>query len=222
MTQVNADDVAQNLADLRARITDAGGDPYAIDIVAVTKGFGPEAVRAAYDAGLRLFGENYADELVAKAAAVTDLSAIEWQFQGRIQTNKINRLAPIVATWQSVDSIDHLQALAKRVPGARVLVQIDLGSDPGRSGCGPDELAATVAAAAELPITIEGLMCVAPLHGDADVAFGAIASLADRFDLRVRSMGMSGDLEAAVRAGSTMLRVGTALFGARAPGPPRG
>jgi PLP dependent protein len=212
------DRVGANLARARERITSAGGDLNRVRIVAVTKGFGVEAVRAALLHGLSDIGENYADELVAKAAAVE--SPVTWHFHGALQTNKINRLKPFVSWWHTVDSTDRLAALAVRVPGARVLIQVDLAGTANRSGCRPDDVGDIVARARDLDVSLRGVMGVAPLAPSTGTVsprqfFDLLASLADRFGLPERSMGMSDDLEDAVRAGSTMLRLGSALFGPR-------
>ncbi len=189
-----------------------------IRIVAVTKGFGAEAPLAALRAGLADLGENYADEMVRKAVAVADASpasGARWHFQGALQTNKINRLAPHVHLWQTVDSVARAAALGARVPGARALVQLDLSGAPGRSGCAPADAPAVVAAARDAGLTVLGLMCVAPLDAEPAVAFTQLARLADALGLPERSMGMSDDFEDAVRAGATMLRLGSVLFGRR-------
>lgn len=212
--------VVARAAAVRARIASAG-DPARVRIVAVTKGFGPEVAVAAALAGLADVGENYADELVAKAQALAGLGiAVRWHFLGALQTNKINRLAPHVALWQTVDSARRAEALGKRVPGAAVLVEVDIPAVAGRSGCPPDEVGAVVDAARAVGLDVRGLMGVGP---DPDVvgeaanraAFDRLAALARALGLDELSMGMTHDLEAAVAAGATMVRVGEALFGPR-------
>ncbi len=221
--------VDTSLPTIRARIVDSGGDPNKIAIVAVTKGFGPEAIIAGLRHGLTLFGENYADELVDKHAAVNalllsgehaDLPRPTFTFQGRLQTNKINRLKDIVTLWQSVDTIERAEALGKRVPNATCLIQVNVTDTDGRSGCLPDEVAELVAAARTSKLNVVGLMTVGPdpeIHGAAAsrIAFAAVAELANNLHLPVRSMGMSHDLEDAIACGATMVRLGTALFSAR-------
>jgi hypothetical protein len=213
-----AHDVIANLAAVRRRIAAAGRDPASVRIVAVTKGFPVAAANAAIAAGLVDLGENYADELVAKARELGD-AAVRWHFQGALQTNKINRLAPHVACWQSLDSEHRLRALAARVPGASVLVQVDLSGSAGRGGCRVADVARLVAAGTALGLRVDGLMCVAPLGTDPAAAFAEVAGLADDLGLRERSMGMSDDFEAAVRCGATMIRLGSVLFGPRPRGP---
>ena len=222
--------VGERLADVRGRILRAGGDPAAITIVAVTKGFGADAVLAAVRNGLLDIGENYADELVAKAAdvALADpvaAAAIRWHFQGNLQTNKINRLAPHVAVWQTISSANQAASLAQRAPGADVLVQVKLVGADNRSGCAPPDVPELIAACRGLGLQVRGLMGVGPDPGDgrtapgaldgSAAAFGLLRDLADVAALPVRSMGMSDDLEAAVRASTTMIRVGSSLFGRR-------
>ena len=210
--------VASNLATIRDTIERTGRDPDTVRIVAVTKGQPATIVCAALAVGLVDIGENYTDELVTKAEALA-AAAVRWHFQGRLQTNKINRLVPHVWLWQTVDSTDRAQALAVRAPGAKVLVQVDLSGDPGRSGVSPGTVPAVVTQCREGGLDVLGLMCVAPLPvgGAADPAsaFAQVSSLADDLGLEHRSMGMSDDFEAAVRAGSTIIRIGSALFGAR-------
>lgn len=203
-----------NLARVMARVRATGRDPATVRIIAVTKGFGPDVVRAAASLGLLDIGENYADELVAKAAGLTGLG-IRWHFQGAIQTNKINRLSAHVSCWQSVDSASHMAAIAKRVPGATVLVQVDQSGQAQRSGCRPDRVAEVVAAGRSVGLDVAGLMCVASLGGDPAAEFGVVAELADTLELRERSMGMSDDFEVALVRGATMIRLGSVLFGTR-------
>lgn len=203
------------MAAVRARIADAGGEGR-VTLVAVTKGFGPEAVAAAVAAGVDDVGESYAQELVAKAAEV---SPPRWHFVGRLQANKVRALAATVGLWQSVDRPRLVDELARRVPGARVLVQVDVTGEPAKGGCPPAEVPALVERAADAGLVPTGLMAVGPL-GPPEAArpgFRALAALADRLGLAERSMGMSADLEVAVQEGATMVRVGTALFGPRPP-----
>ncbi len=208
--------VAARLAEVRRRIEVAGGDPERVRIVAVTKGFGPEAVEAALAAGLEDVGENYAQELVTKAPRVAGTP--RWHFLGAVQRNKVPALAPLVACWQSVARAVEGEAIARRRPGALVLVEVELTGRPGRNGCRLDAVPALVADLVADGLDVRGLMTVAPQE-DAQATFRAVRELADRLGLPERSMGMTGDLEAAVAEGSTMVRVGRALFGERGGGP---
>jgi hypothetical protein len=193
-------------------------------VVAVTKGFGVEAVRAAVGAGLAAVGENYAGELVAKAGSLGGGGAaasagVRWHFLGAVQRNKVAALAPLVDLWQSVAREEEGARIARFRPGAAVLVQVDAAGLPGRNGCPPSGVADLVGQLRDDGLEVRGLMTVAaPGHEAAVAAFSAVARLADELELEERSMGMSDDLEAAVAAGTTMVRIGRALFGDR-PGP---
>jgi len=211
----------ERLEGIRARIEAASPDPAAVTLMAVTKGFGPEAVRTALAAGLPVVGENYADELVAKAQAVAGDPGPdpEWHYLGAIQRNKVPRLAPLVACWQGLSRLAEGRAIAARRPGARVLVQVDVAGLPGRGGVAPAEVPGLVSALADEDLDVAGLMAVGvpgPPEG-ARAGFRTVARLADDLGLAVRSMGMTDDLEVALAEGSTMVRVGRALFGERPP-----
>ena len=212
---------AERLAGIRARIEAASPDPSAVTLMAVTKGFGPEAPRTAVASGLTVVGENYADELVAKAHALADDPGPvpEWHYLGAVQRNKVPRLAPVVSCWQGVARLAEGRAIAARRPGARVLVQVDVAGLPGRGGVPPAEVAGLVAALRDEDLDVAGLMAVGPPGPpeDARPGFRAVRRLADTLVLPVRSMGMTDDLEVALSEGSTMVRVGRALFGDRPP-----
>ena len=211
-----ATDVRAAADRVRARIADAGGDPDAITLVAVTKGHGPEAIDAAAAAGLLDVGESRAQELVAKEAAVTATGA-RVHFIGQLQRNKVRSIAHLVHLWQSIDRLTVASEVAARAPGARILVQVNLTDDPSRGGAPPPMVAGVVEGARDLGLDVAGLMAVAP-QGGPDVAragFLEVVRLADALGLPERSLGMSGDLEEAVGAGATIVRVGTALFGTR-------
>jgi uncharacterized pyridoxal phosphate-containing UPF0001 family protein len=205
------------LAAVRERIARAGGDPDRVRVLAVTKGFGAEAVTAARAAGLCELGENYGAELLAKAPGPP---GTRWHFLGTVQRNKIRVLAPLVDVWQGVTRFVEGERIARESPGAAVLVQVDYTGQPGRNGCVPDDVPALVGSLSGLDLDVQGLMTVAPRGADAaGEAFRSLRRLADALELPERSMGMSEDLEAAVAAGSTMVRVGRALFGDRPPAP---
>jgi uncharacterized pyridoxal phosphate-containing UPF0001 family protein len=212
---------AERLAAIRRRIDGAAPDPRRVTLLAVTKGFGPEAVRTAVAAGLAAVGENYADELVAKAAALAGGPgpAPVWHYLGAVQRNKVPRLAPVVACWQGLRRIEEGRAIARRCPGAQVLVQVDVAGLPGRGGVPPAEVPDLVAALRAEDLDVAGLMAVGapgPAEG-ARPGFREVTRLADGLDLRIRSMGMTDDLEVALDEGSTMVRLGRALFGERPP-----
>jgi hypothetical protein len=207
--------VRTNAERVRNRIADAGGDPDAIRLVAVTKGHPAAAVRAAVDAGLADIGENYVQELVAKAAEID--GGVEWHFIGQLQRNKVRQAAHLVGLWQSVDRLRLGEEIARHRPGAAVLVQVNLTDDPDRGGTRPGLTAGLVEGLRDLGLDVRGLMAVAPMgdHGTVRAGFRIVRDLAERLSLGERSIGMSEDLEAAVQEGSTMVRIGSALFGPR-------
>jgi pyridoxal phosphate enzyme (YggS family) len=215
MTDVAGEAVARRLADVRRRVEGAGGDPGSIRIVAVTKGFGADTVKAAYEAGLPDVGENYGQELVAKAA---DTSVpVRWHFLGPVQRNKVKRLAPLTSAWHGIDRAVAADAVAVASPGVEVLVQVNMTGDARRPGCRPEEVDVLVEHCRQRPISLTGLMAVAP-EGDRDRAracFSWLARRAQRLGLRELSMGMSDDFELAVEQGATTLRLGRVLFGPR-------
>jgi PLP dependent protein len=211
-----SDEVARKLAAVRERIERAGGDASRVRVIGVTKTFGPDAVTAARAAGLTDLGENYAAELEAKAAADGRDDEVVWHFLGAVQRNKVAQLAPLVGLWQSVARQAEGARIARFAPGAHVLVQVETTGLAGRNGCQPAETDELVVRLGDLGLEVRGLMTVAaPGAEAAKEAFETVGRLADRLGLEERSMGMSDDLEAAVAAGSTMVRIGRALFGAR-------
>ncbi|MHB1536261.1 MAG: YggS family pyridoxal phosphate enzyme [Acidimicrobiales bacterium] len=207
------------LAEVQERIERAGGDLSRLRIVAVTKGFGPETVRAAVEAGLVDLGENYAQELSLKAA--TAPPDARWHFLGSVQRNKLARLAPLVSWWHGIDRDAAVDALAARSGRVTVLLQVNASGDPAKHGCRIDEVPALARRCRERGLDLRGLMVVG-VAGDRHAtrgAFRAVGALADRLGLAERSMGMSDDFEMAVQEGATVLRLGRVLFGPR-PGPP--
>jgi pyridoxal phosphate enzyme (YggS family) len=207
--------VASRVADVRRRVESSGGDPSRVRIVAVTKGFGPDAVAAARAAGLRDVGENYAQELLAKAPDAAE--GTRWHFLGPVQRNKVRRLAPVVCTWHGIDRPAAAEAVAAASPGAEVLVQVNVVGDPARPGCRPGEVADLVAHVRTLPVDLTGLMAVGPaaVGQRSRDSFRWLAERAAQLGLRELSMGMSDDFEMAVHEGATTLRLGRVLFGAR-------
>ncbi len=208
-------DVSANLAAVRRRI-EAAGDPAMVRVIAVTKGFGADAVDAAVRAGLTDVGESYAQELLAKRPQVTE-PGVTWHFIGRLQTNKVRQLASVVDVWHTVDRAPLGDEVAKRAPGARVLLQVNVSEEPQKGGCGPHEAPALVNRLRKQGLEVVGLMTVGATGEPAAArpGFRLLRHLADDLGLPERSMGMSGDLEIAVEEGATMVRVGTALFGER-------
>lgn len=212
--------LSEKLATVRAEIVRRAPDRE-VTLVAVTKGHPAAVARAAYDEGLRILGENYAQDLLAKAPELPE--DVQWHFIGRLQRNKVRALAGHVALWQSVDRPSLAKEIAKRAPGAAVLIQPNLSGDPSKGGCPRDETEALVADATERGLDVRGLMGVG-IFGDREAtadAFGWLIATADRLALPVRSIGMTDDLDLALDAGSTMVRVGRSLFGERPAAPSR-
>lgn len=224
-----AEEIAAGLAGVRARVAAAcaaaGRDPGAVTLVAVSKTFPAQDVRLAAALGAQNFGENRDQEARAKAVALADLD-LRWHFVGRLQRNKcrsVARYADVVHSLDRPELIDALDAGAASA-GRRItaLVQVSLDGEPGRGGAAGDDvprLADRIAGCGHL--RLGGLMAVAPRGGD-PAAFCRLAELAATLrtthpDARTISAGMSGDLEDAVRAGATLVRVGTAVFGGRPP-----
>ena len=217
-------DIAARLAEVRRQIADAaraaGRAPEEIELVAVSKEVAADAVIAALDAGQHDFGENRAQELLAKVdrlAAVPNAGSLPvWHFIGRLQRNKVKAIAPNVALWHSVDRAELGTEIARHAPGAHVLVQVNVAGEDRKGGCTPGELTPLVETLRDLGLAVDGLMTVPPLLGDPRPHFAALRELATRLDMAVLSMGMSGDFEAAIGEGSTLVRVGRAVFGPRA------
>jgi PLP dependent protein len=186
-----------------------------VRVVAVTKTFGPEVVRAAAAAGLRVVGENYVAELEAKRAATSDLD-LTWHYLGALQTNKIARACASADVLCSLSRAREVARVAAARPGARVYVEVDYTGAPARAGAAPGEVADLVGLARAAGLDVAGLMTVAPPEeSGARAAFLAAGALADALGLAERSMGMSDDFEVALACGSTEIRVGRALFGPR-------
>ncbi len=209
--------IAANLASVRERIARAGRNPDDITIVAVTKGFGPEVCRQALEAGLPILGENRVQEAVAKMDAV---HGARWHLIGHLQTNKVRLAAGRFELIQSVDSSHLAEAIARANPKQKVLVEVNVAREPQRSGVDPDAAATLIDTTSEM-LDLQGLMAMGPAEGDPSPAFDELRAIREAAQQRlgkalpILSMGMSGDFEAAVRAASTMVRLGQVLFGPR-------
>jgi len=213
-------EVSGNVDEVRDRIAAAAGrvgrDPASIRLVAATKSVPSARIAEALAAGVTDVGENRAQELLAKAPELADgASGVDWHFVGALQRNKVRALAPWIALWQTVDRADLGAEIARRAPGARVLVEVNVAEEPQKAGCPPGDAGALVDALRELGLRVVGLMAVPPRADDPRPRFAALRALGQRLDLPELSMGMSGDFEVAVEEGATMVRVGRALFGAR-------
>jgi PLP dependent protein len=215
----------------------AGRDPQAIGLIAVSKTFGTERIREALAAGQRRFGENYLQEAVAKIDEIAGTEAgrqVEWHFIGPIQSNKTRELAERFDWVQSVDRLKIAERLSQQRPADRpalnVLLQVNVSGESTKHGVAPGEVADLGHRVGRLPrLRLRGLMTIPEATADPfrqRAAFARLRELLERLrrelpavtaDLDTLSMGMSDDLEAAVAEGSTMVRIGTAIFGARKP-----
>ena len=226
--------IANNLAEVRSRIADAatsvGREPSSVQLVAVSKTFPINAIREAFAAGQRDFGENKVQEGLQKSSTSADLS-IRWHLLGHLQTNKARKAVSAFAMIQSVDSVDLLQKLDLAADESgrtlELLIQVDLAGEATKFGAPPGEVPRLFdAAAACRTARIVGLMTLPPIPDtpeDARPWFRRLRDLRDEWlasgvpapMLRELSMGMSGDFEVAIQEGATMVRVGTAIFGSR-------
>lgn len=227
---VTAPDVASALERVRARIREAaqraGRDAGDVTLVAVSKGSPAAQVLRAAGAGQRDFGENRADEAAAKAAEVR-VEGLRWHFVGRLQRNKVKRIAGVVDVVHSVDRVALARELGARAPRrVDVLVEVNVSGEATKAGVAPDAVAPLVEEIARVPnVRVAGLMTMAPRvasPGEVRPYFRRLAELRDELDLcfpgagiRELSMGMSQDYEIAVEEGATLVRVGTAIFGPR-------
>ncbi len=218
----------QNLVTRIARAaSDAGRDPAGIRLLAVSKTWPAESVREAAAAGQQAFGENYVQEGVAKVEALADLG-LEWHFIGPLQSNKTRPVANSFAWVHSIDRLKIAQRLSEQrdvfLPPLQVCIQVNVSGEESKSGVSPAELPELARAVAALPrLKLRGLMTIPEPTSDVALQRERFATLrrlmaqlrADGLDLDTLSMGMSDDLEAAIAEGSTMVRVGTAIFGSR-------
>ncbi len=227
--------IADHLHQVRARIATAtrraGRPDDGVRLLAVSKTFDAPAVRAAFEAGLGAFGENYVQEGVAKIEALADLrERIEWHCIGPLQSNKTRPVAEHFDWVHGIDRLKIAQRLSEQrpahLPPLQVCLQVDVDGGANKSGVGVEEAPALARAVAALPrLALRGVMAIpepAPDFEAQRALFLRAATVferlrADGLALDTLSMGMSADLEAAIAAGSTMVRVGTALFGGRPP-----
>jgi hypothetical protein len=213
---VTAGTIASRLGAIRRTL------PAGVTLVAVSKTQPAGAIREAHAAGQRDFGENYVQEWRDKADALADLPDLVWHFVGSLQTNKVKYLAGRVGLLHTVDRVELGREVAKRWEKAgaraRVLVEVNLGGEASKGGCAPEAAPDLVAALQALPaLDVRGLTCIPPPGDDPRPHFQALRRLRDRLGLAELSMGMSGDYPVAIEEGATIVRVGTAIFGERAP-----
>ena len=228
--------IADNLQAVRGRISSAaraaGRDPAAVSLLAVSKTHAPALIREAHAAGQRAFGENYVQEAEAKMASLADLP-LEWHLVGPLQSNK-TRIAAERFQWvHTIDREKVARRLSEQRPGGmpplEVLVQVNVSGEDSKSGIAPQAAGALAHTVAKLPrLRLRGLMAVPEPTPDASVQRARFRELRALFeslrreglDLDTLSMGMSDDMEAAIAEGSTMVRIGTAIFGRRSAGGP--
>jgi pyridoxal phosphate enzyme (YggS family) len=224
--------IPARLAEVKQRIDEAtrraGRAPGSARLVAVSKGKPAEAIRAAFAAGQRDFGENYAQELAAKADALGDLAGLRWHAIGQLQRNKAKQVARVASVIHSVDRADLVSELDRRAGAMSrkidVLVEVNVAGEATKSGCAPEEAGAVLDAIAKAPnLRAVGLMTMAPFFDEPELArptFAELRALQGKLGgasaLPELSMGMSHDFEVAIEEGATLVRVGTAIFGARA------
>lgn len=229
--------VAENIARVRERMDraarGAGRNPEEITLMAVSKTFPSQRIREAYEAGLRVFGENRVQEFAGKSDALRDLFHAEWHLIGHLQSNKANKAAELFSAVDSIDSVklaEKLNAAAERLGKTlSVLIEVNVGGEEAKNGIDPrsHELDAILESAPQFHnLNIRGLMTIPPFTDDPEGArpyFRQLRELRDRISARslphiemaILSMGMSHDFEIAIAEGSTCVRVGTGIFGER-------
>lgn len=232
MVQRETDDIRIRLGEVRERIERAtvrpGRDPGSVRLIAVSKTFPPEAVRAAAAAGQLDFGENRVQEALPKQDALAD-QRLAWHLIGHLQRNKVNAAVGRFELIHSVDSVRLIEALERRAAALdlrqAILLQLNVSGEASKSGAPPEELPALVEALASAPHLIcRGLMTIPPWSEDPEAATPHFVRLrellatlptTDNILPAELSMGMSGDFEVAIREGATIVRVGSAIFGER-------
>jgi len=229
-------EIKENVARVRERIAAAcrrcGRAPDDVKLLAVSKTFPPESIRAAYEVGLREFGENRVQEAKVKRPALAELS-ITWHLVGHLQTNKAKAARELFHWVHSVDSFRLAQKLEQAAPGGSrlpMLLEVNLGGEESKAGVGAPEIAQLTEQISQLAtLEIRGLMVIPPFFDDPERVrpyFRRLRELAQEIDarnianvsMRELSMGMSHDFEVAIEEGATIIRVGTAIFGQRGGG----
>ena len=215
--------VAARLAQVRERMENAcvraRRDAASVKLLAVTKVFGPEVIRAGYECGMRDFGENYVQEMERKAPAIADLTDARFHLIGHLQSNKTKKAAQLFSAIDSVDSARLARRLDAEAKPLDVMIEVRLSTEETKTGATPEDLTGIVdAIRASSHLTLAGLMTVPPWSEDAETSrpyFARLRELAARYAVPGLSMGMSNDFEVAIEEGATWVRVGTALFGRR-------
>lgn len=232
MTSATLGPIARNLSAVHVRILaaarQAGRDPASVRLLAVSKGFPAGAVAEAHAAGQTEFGENYLQEALPKLQALKQYTGLRWHFIGALQSNKTRLVAENFVWAHTIDRERIAQRLSHQRPAAlpalNVCIEVRLGEEPGKSGVAPERVPELARQIAQLPrLRLRGLMCIPPPSDDIDVQRARFRQLREMFEtlnrngqeLDTLSMGMSGDFEAAILEGATIVRVGTAIFGTR-------
>jgi pyridoxal phosphate enzyme (YggS family) len=215
----------KNLEAIESRIAKAcaraGRLESEVQLVAVSKLHSPQALRRAYDCGIRHFGENYAQELRDKQAELADLPGIRWHAIGPLQTKNAKYVAKVAHVFHALESLEIAQELSKRRSGTPLdcLIEVNVARESSKAGIDHSDVAAFLDRVRSLPgLNITGLMTMPPLAEDPETSrlpFRALHALAQRLELKVLSMGSTHDFEVAIEEGATLVRVGTALFGER-------
>jgi PLP dependent protein len=221
----NLEAINERVSEIRTRISNAGGK--SVKLIAVTKTFDATAMTSAFVSGCDAVGENYAQELIAKSEQVPKDQRLPVHFIGRLQSNKIRSLVNCVDVWQSVDRLSLIDEIAKRcltvnpvklIKPVQIMLQVNSTNEPDKGGCEPSDVEALYVKAQSLGLDVIGLMTVGPTQSDTTAtrnAFRLVGKIAHELGLKELSMGMTADLEIAVEEGSTAVRIGSGLFGAR-------
>lgn len=223
--------IVKNLENVKKRIAEvckrAGRNPDSVKLVAVSKTMPPAMIESAWNAGQRIFGENYVQELEEKDKALENTQGLEWHFIGHLQRNKVKKLPPRVSMIQSVDSVRLLQEIEKRAGEAGrsfdILIQVNVGEEESKSGSMAEEVDAILNSALSMKfVKVRGLMAIPPFEEESENSrkwFVMLREIRDKLGgeklLPELSMGMSNDFEIAIEEGATIVRVGTAIFGER-------
>ena len=199
---------------------DFGRDPAAVNLVAVSKTYGPDAIVPVITAGQRLFGENRVQEAKAKWPALREATPdLQLHLIGPLQSNKAREAVELFDVIETVDRPKITEALASEIQRAgrspRLLVQVNTGAEPQKAGVLPQDADAFITRCRALGLPIDGLMCIPPADEQASPHFALLAVIAARNGIKTLSMGMSADFELAIQLGATHVRVGSAIFGAR-------
>ena len=213
MSGIYSEQMEERLEKIKKLIKDKAQNP--ITLIGVTKGFTHKEVNIARELGIKNFGENYAQELLTKEPLIAAESS--WHFIGQLQSNKIRKISHLVDVWHSVTSLKHAREIHKRNERAQMLLQVSLMGPSNSKGFEVKELPDIIGKLQDEGIDISGLMTMG-VPGDmvaTRVVFERLRKLADTFELSECSMGMSNDFEVALESGSSMIRVGSAIFGNR-------